>query len=84
MPGLLEDIKESVNDENYELALEKTKAAQEGFKKIAKRIQFSVEFNELNAFSHSLSKLEGALLAANKDLSLVEIYLLENYWDSLA
>jgi len=82
-PGLVQNVIEDVNLENWEKAEEHKKELDNAWKNIVKRVQFSSEREEINALNVSLARVNGAILVRNKALAVCELKEAYEHWDLL-
>lgn len=81
--GYLEGVGKNVMAEQWGDAGRNAAKLTKAWDTVAKRIQFSVERNEMGAFSVSLARLQGLILARNQAGALAEIYEAREHWDNL-
>lgn len=77
------DIKNCINDEEWEEAIAYSKKLEDVWKKKIPWIQFSVERDQLNGIDVALARLMGFLEARDKAGALAELYEAKRYWDDL-
>lgn len=73
----------NVNDEKWEEANNNTDKLSEAWNKIVRRVQFSSERDEINAFAMNVARLRGAIMAEDKVNSLLELYEAYEHWNEL-
>jgi CBS domain-containing protein len=61
----------------------KSKSSVAKWKRIVDRVQFSSERDEINFFSMSLARLEGAILVKDKVNAVMELKEAYEHWDQL-
>lgn len=84
IPQSIATVMQDVNNENWEAATKNTDNLDKVWKKIVKRVQFSSERDEINAFSASVARLRGAIQAKDKSNALSELYEAYEHWDELS
>lgn len=83
IPESIQLIAQDVKSENWESANENTDNLSNTWDKIVKRVQFSSERDEINAFDASLARLRGAITAKDTSASLMELNEAYEHWDGL-
>jgi hypothetical protein len=83
IPESIGNIIENVMDENWEGVEIEANELEAAWKKVVRRIQFSVERDEINYFTMNLARLQGAILAKNKSSALMELKEAYKHWESL-
>ena len=83
IPKTIEGIIEDVMDENWEGVERETNNLEAAWKKVVRRIQFSLERDEINSFTTNLARLQGAILAKDKPSALVELKEAYQHWEGL-
>ena len=83
IPMMIENIIHDVSNENWEKVSEGSKDLERVWKKVVRRVQFSAERDELNAFKRSLARLRGAILAQDKSNALMELNEAHEHWKGL-
>jgi predicted HNH restriction endonuclease len=83
IPESIQLILQDVESENWEGANNKTDNLSNSWKKIVKRIQFSSERDEINAFDVSIARLRGAIDAKDKSDAFLELNEAYEHWDGL-
>lgn len=84
IPQTIGIVIKDVNNEDWEAADKDTKKLDNAWKKIVRRVQFSSERDEINAFSASLARLRGAIEAKDKSNALSELYVEYEHWGELS
>lgn len=79
----LHQLEVQVKNKNWAKAEEQHQLTQKYWKKVANRIQFSVERESMFEINSSISKIRGAIEAKDEATVLTEIYHLYNLWDNL-
>jgi len=77
-------VMKDVSNEDWEAANRDTDNLEKAWKKIVRRVQFSSERDEINAFSASLARLRGAIEAKDKSNALSELYVEYEHWNELS
>ena len=83
IPELVQVLIKNVNSEKWEEANHNTDKLSEAWSKIVRRVQFSSERDEINAFAVNVARLRGAIMAKDKATSLSEIYEAYEHWKAL-
>lgn len=83
-PKYLETVKADVNSSQWENADANLDKASAAWDKIAKRVQFSVERDEINEIKMNLSRIDGAITAQDKSNAIIELSEAKMHWDNLA
>lgn len=83
IPEAIATVMQDVNNENWDRARQSTDHLEKAWDKVVKRIQFSLERDEINAFSTSLARLQGALQAQDKSAMLIELNEAYEHWRDL-
>ncbi len=85
-----DDIPEAINEllqivqlENWDEAGIRAKELDTIWKRIVNRVQFSSERDEINYFSMSLARLEGAILVKDKASAVIELKQAYEHWNQL-
>lgn len=81
--GSLELIIKDIESDDWEAAKEKASKLSDVWDKIERRIQFSLERDEINAIYMNIARLRGAILAKDKSGSLMELYEAYEHWNDL-
>ncbi|HEX2925464.1 MAG TPA: DUF4363 family protein [Ruminiclostridium sp.] len=83
IPKSINTIINDINEENWDKADKDTDNLSEVWKKIVRRVQFSSERDEINAFSINLARLRGLILAKDKSGAFSELYEAYEHWEDL-
>ncbi len=83
IPQAIEELKKTIQQEEWSQVSKKTDELEKMWKKIAARVQFSSERDEINYFSMNIARLRGAIMAENKPEALIEISEAYEHWDEL-
>jgi len=83
IPQAIEELKKTIQQEEWSQVSKKTDELEKMWKKIAVRVQFSSERDEINYFSMNIARLRGAIMAENKPEALIEISEAYEHWDEL-
>lgn len=84
IPEAIDELIRTIQSENWAEAGIKAKELDDIWKRIVNRVQFSSERDEINFFSMSLARLEGAILAEDKLSALMELKEAYEHWEQLA
>lgn len=83
IPQIIEEIIQDISKGHWEGASNKTNDLKKAWDKIVWRIQFSSERDEINDFTVSLARLEGAILAQDKASAFMELKEALEHWRDL-
>jgi hypothetical protein len=83
IPGSINELIQTVQSEKWDEAGIKVKELNAKWKRIVNRVQFSSERDEINFFSMSLARLEGAILVKDKINAVMELKEAYEHWDQL-
>jgi hypothetical protein len=83
IPNSIDAIVHDIQKDNWDKANKDTDNLSEVWKKIVKRVQFSSERDEINAFSINLARLRGSILAKDKSGAFSELYEAYEHWEDL-
>jgi len=83
IPALVEVINNNIMEEKWEKASTNTEKLNDAWEKVIKRIQFSSERDEINAFTMNVARLRGAIRAQDKAISLSELSEAFEHWKQL-
>ena len=76
-------LKKEVLAGDWQEASDTLKDLKNAWKIVIRRIEFSVERNELNGITNSISRLKGAILAEDKAGALIELSLVQEKFSEL-
>ncbi|WP_055669016.1 DUF4363 family protein [Desnuesiella massiliensis] len=79
----IEALKKDIIDENWEQAEIDFEKLKTSWKIVEKRIQFSVERDEMHLIDISIARIEGALLIHDRSFAIMELSEIMEHWDSL-
>ncbi|ALB45873.1 MULTISPECIES: DUF4363 family protein [Clostridium] len=83
IPESIQLLIQDIESGNWESANIKTDNLSNSWKKIAKRVQFSSERDEINQFNICISHLRGAIMARDKSSSLIALNEAYAHWNDL-
>ncbi|AQS05686.1 MULTISPECIES: DUF4363 family protein [Clostridium] len=83
IPESIQLLIQDIESGNWESANIKTDNLSNSWKKIAKRVQFSSERDEINQFDICISHLRGAIMARDKSSSLIALNEAYAHWNDL-
>ena len=83
IPESIDELLQIVQLEKWDEAGIKTKELNTRWKRIVDRVQFSSERDEINFFSMSLARLEGAILVEDKVNAVMELKEAYEHWNQL-
>lgn len=79
----IEALKKDVASENWKQAEIDVIQVKSAWSIVEKRVQFSVERNDMNEIDISISRIEGALLARDKTSAFIELSQIIRHWNEL-
>ncbi len=79
----LSQVKTHVNENRWDKASQDLKRIQSAWGRVVKRIQFSVERDEINNLQHSLARLKGYIEARDKPGVYAEMEEVKETWNDL-
>lgn len=83
IPEAIETVIANIKDEKWEEAASNTERLSEVWKKVVRRVQFSSERDEINAFSMNMARLRGALMVKDKAEALADLQEAYEHWREL-
>lgn len=83
VPLSIDNIIEDIKEEKWDQAGKKAEQLQQAWRKIVARVQFSSERDEINYFSMSMARLNGAIIAKDKPGALMELKEAYEHWEEL-
>lgn len=83
IPQTIEGIIEDISQDNWEQVKNKAEYLEIAWKNVVNRIQYSSERDEINSFSINLARLNGAIIARDKAIALVEMNEAYAHWEEL-
>jgi len=83
IPQTIEGLVKSIEAENWEEVEIEKQNLEAAWKKVVRRIQFSVERDEINYFTTSLARLQGAIITKDKSSAIIEIKEAYSHWENL-
>ncbi|MBB6448285.1 hypothetical protein HNR44_000234 [Geomicrobium halophilum] len=79
----VQNIEHFIEEENWEEASEEHQNAQQAWDTISKRIQYSVEREDMLAISETLSRIEGGIKEEDTSSISPELYYFYELWSEL-
>lgn len=76
-------LKEDIEKEDWEKSLNDLNKLEMAWEKVGKRVQFSVERNEMIEMDNNIARLEGAIWGKDKSASYIEISEFVEHWMNL-
>ncbi|MBM7871306.1 hypothetical protein JOC70_002804 [Clostridium pascui] len=83
VPQLIQVLNKNISDEKWEEANSTIERLDQAWNKIVRRVQFSLERDEINGFSFTLARLRGAIKGKDKVSSFSELSEVYERWNSL-
>lgn len=83
IPVSIDLVRKEIEDDNWKDAHEKTNQLSSAWDKVAKRVQFSAEKDEINDFNKSIARLRGAITAKDKSNAFMELNEAYEHWVNL-
>lgn len=83
IPATIEQVISNINKEDWEEAAENTDKLSTAWNKVVRRVQFSSERDEINAFTMNLARLRGSIMAKHKANALSELSEALEHWREL-
>lgn len=83
VPGYFPQIYNNISRNQWNQASYDLENLHLAWRRVIKRIQFSVERDEINNFQHSMARLKGFLEARNQPGAYAEIEEMKETWDDL-
>lgn len=79
----IEILKKDITNEKWEIANNDLDNLKTAWKIVSRRVQFSVERNEMIDIETSIARIKGNIVAKDKNGAIVEIEELKSHWDEL-
>ena len=83
VPKLFEIVRSDIMNERWDDVMHATESAEIAYKKVRKRIQFSVERDEANRIEDNLARIKGFAAAKDKSGALADLAEASNLWEEL-
>jgi uncharacterized protein YfkK (UPF0435 family) len=80
---LLQNLNEDIVNGDWKKGQEDIEKLIDAWDMVSKRIQFSVERDDLMGIELSIARLKGSIRGENKDQSLIGFEELKSYWNNL-
>ena len=77
-------LEAAISNEEWDHAEKVVESLDSAWKQVRKRVQFSVERDEIIELNRTVARLKGSVNAKDKNNALVEIYEAKEIWDDLA
>ncbi|MCY6355596.1 DUF4363 family protein [Clostridium sp. ZS2-4] len=81
--GYVTELLEDVQRDNWSNAEDNVTKLEVAWKKISRRIQFSVELVDIFDINNNIARLRGAVIAKDKTNAFMELYQIQENWDLL-
>lgn len=79
----IENLKEDILSENWDKTNVDLKRLERAWRIVEKRVQFSVERDEMLAIDTSIARIEGTVLVMDRAQAVAEISELKEHWEDL-
>ena len=83
VPESIENLKKDVMKENWKLAEGDLKKLKIAWLTIERRVQFSMELDELSTIDTNIARIEGALTVKDKSFIIIELSEIVKHWNKL-
>lgn len=83
IPQSIEKLTQYIQNEKWEEASNQTEKLSDSWKKVVKKVQFSAEKDEINAFNVNIARLRGAIMAKDKLNSFMELTEAYEHWENI-
>jgi hypothetical protein len=83
VPESIENLKKAVLMENWSYAGSDFKKLKTAWLIVERRVQFSMELDELNTIDTNLARIEGALTVKDKASIIIELSEVVKHWNRL-
>jgi len=83
IPSSIQLLMQDLQNEKWEDASKKTDELSKSWKIVTKRVQFSAEKDEINAFDVNIARLRGAIIAKNKPNAFMELNEAYEHWENI-
>lgn len=81
--GCIEILKKDVMNENWKQAENDLEQLKIAWRTVGKRVQFSVERDEMNLINSNIARIEGALSVRDKSFIIIELSEIKEHWNEL-
>ena len=79
----IQNVKKDVEEEKWEQANQDLDKLKKSWKVVEKRVQFSIERDEMISIDRNIARIKGALDARDKITAIVELSEIRENWDDL-
>lgn len=79
----IEIMRKDINEEKWDKARRDLENIKTSWEIVKKRVQFSVERDEMILIDTNISRIEGALPVQDKSFISIELSEMKNHWDEL-
>jgi len=83
IPGSIQLVMQDIQAEKWKDANNKTDELSKSWRKVVKRVQFSAEKDEINAFDMNIARLRGAIMERDKSDAFMELCEAYEHWDNI-
>ena len=81
--GYIEEVKNAVQDENWDQANQSLDKLQKSWKIVEMRVQFSVERDEMIFIDRNIARISGAIEVKDKVSAIIELSEINKNWEDL-
>lgn len=83
IPVSIQELRQDIQNDKWEEANNKTDELSKSWKKVVKRVQFSAEKDEINAFEVNIARLRGAIMTKDKSDAFMELAEAYEHWENI-
>ena len=83
VPQAIENLIQEVDNDEWDKVNSEIDNLEKSWNKVIRRVQFSLERDEISDLSMSIARLRGAALAEDKGNSLIELFEAYNHWKEM-
>lgn len=83
IPSSIEQVIDDIKEDKWEYADRNTKILAKAWEKVAGRVQFSAEKDEIDDINISIARLRGAIQAKDKTNALMELQEAYEHWTKI-
>lgn len=83
VPILLDKLEKDIIENNWKQALIDIDDLESAWKEVEKRVQFSIERDDIEGINLSIARLKGSIRGENRSECFIGWQELNSYWDNL-